>query len=1496
MTHLHGKVIEASELRPLLESVFSPTDLPDGPLPFTGITSHVISSPESIIDDSTGSMIDVNTTTLDIFGMVGKTPTVMRIKGWRPDFYVLIPVGVDCQVFAEFLQQKAYRYRIADIACVDANDFNGFSFGRTREYLRITTYNASDARKVANITEECFRIWWHRVECHIDGTTLRKDPSISLPDTKRLRLIHRREQTHWSLRFTNTLSEPGMIYQFMTQEKMPLVTHHTINAYTLFDPSTVGIKYKVGVEVKWDRDNPPFELRHPSMEEDYFRQCPVISYDLETLLSRSVGHNFSNPLIREDEIMTVGIAIYRVGEDRPTLMIALLPKDHPTTPIDDALTVMCDNEAEMIHVTGDIIEEVKGIVTGYNIDKFDNRYLYLRGQLLGEERHLLRCFSNYIEGGDERDVKFNANEKYKMDNGTKTGLHRIVSDQRLSLDAFLRLSKMRPKEFQEAENLNTMLKWYTVIDPETGEDMRKMDMPIPHMYKLWAENEKEGIHDVARYCAIDSKGVALLLNWLNILIESYDLAGATMTTLSDSLHRADGKRVRQIITWYGRKHDVMFADEIPPTGYRAEPFAGIIGGGDVKSLSPGLQRCIISLDYKSEYPAQKEAYNIGSSALVEPDMLEHPEDYDLVILHREEVADQYGSSLRPEWKTRTRYWMTTTENLSLVSTPPTLPPLPLDEKVSTSTPLPLDRETSTTRERPFSESDPLYQDGTIYRVEQFWGEGKVEGKTVIWPVYFAQSPRSSETGRITRHYSIQERLLTDLRMERDRVKGEMGKCDKLIKAIPLDTPAVEKKVMVSKFKANKVTYNARQGSVKVVMNTEYGWGNNQTSPGYNYHVSASTTWASRRLAEFLRRLLTCLMIIIPDYIVDKGGEHGVSPITRDNPTGCKSYFRDLVDKLVPFGFRLELVEGETPPSDRPAVEGELSWTHPDGSTMIDLFLLPPTTRWYRLHCTAAMLVYQDTDSNYYRMKVIEAYYSSISDPLDFVKATMHALLDHNNLFGLIVAGMINRWPIAVSCDGTFVTAYWSPLKKQYVGVKGPESHGGIDALNMDYLFPDLSDREQSEVIARYLERKHVKVTGFLLVRRETPDFVIEDVCYLLSELLAFREDNDAIAIAEKTIALAIEKIKHPTNLHSYSKQQKHKPGTLNDVKVIVDRLRESGREDLIPPLHSVVRYVLTIDGVEGEDGFHARGKKTTSTKRSRMRLLTEFEPDSEGNVPSYHLDAPNYITHLASAFSTLIFEELIRRYVDAPNTPPDRKRSMEKLLDTYMDVLAVGSGDRDPVFDELKNAATNLLVGKYYTVTGLSREHKKEYDQAVKMTSQVVIGTMYSEQILKRSLDVAYDHSTPTGELLDRLVANEVRCIRRSKGAITLSSQWCVDLIIGRYPSEAAREKRVAEEQDKRLVTFNTEYRNIVIQYGRLIEMLHTIDPQITAAVLAHRREGSTVTFAEVKRIILDAGLLEINRCISGLDLALMAFQRAVIDKDGLSKALMLTRRGFQLP
>ena len=121
--------------------------------------------------------------------------------------------------------------------------------------------------------------------------------------------------------------------------------------------------------------------------------------------------------------------------------------------------------------------------------------------------------------------------------------------------------------------------------------------------------------------------------------------------------------------------------------------------------------------------------------------------------------------------------------------------------------------------------------------------------TILKKAYFVQSPKATN-GLPSIHYSLKEKMLSELRATRGKVKQDM-------KAAALAHDSV-----------SETRFNAKQLAIKVVCNSEYGAANNEYFAHYDPDVASAVTRGARRLINFLTTNLESDHLFVDQKFLD----------------------------------------------------------------------------------------------------------------------------------------------------------------------------------------------------------------------------------------------------------------------------------------------------------------------------------------------------------------------------------------------------------------------------------------------------------------------------------------------------------------------------------------------------------------------------------------------------------------------------------------------------
>ena len=368
-------------------------------------------------------------------------------------------------------------------------------------------------------------------------------------------------------------------------------------------------------------------------------------------------------------------------------------------------------------------------------------------------------------------------------------------------------------------------------------------------------------------------------------------------------------------------------------------------------------------------------------------------------------------------------------------------------------------------------------------------------ETVTKTAWFVQSPRGVD-GLPTVHYSLKEKMLSDFRNMRSKVKK-------------LQANAAEMGDHIA-----EARYNAQQLAIKVVCNSEYGASNNEHFAHYDPDIAAAVTRASRSLIAFLTENIQSSELYVDeafinenrkelellsgigclrydrvetpeDCVVDLSKIGDVNDVNDDRHDDVKNDMNDVNDdRHDDMKNDVNDVNDDRHDDMKNDVNNvnddrhdhhddmkddmndvndpnHLTFTSPTSPDVGDsplsqhLFLhrrhtlrrlfndgyyLNPSVPVYLITIHPSTVCYQDTDSNYYLNRYISNHFTGIytSNPHcspDIINDTMHAMLAHNKLMANFARHSIARRPYGLGFEGAFIICRYLNRKKKYYGIK-----------------------------------------------------------------------------------------------------------------------------------------------------------------------------------------------------------------------------------------------------------------------------------------------------------------------------------------------------------------------------------------------------------------------------------------------------------------------------
>ncbi|EAX88403.1 hypothetical protein TVAG_050650 [Trichomonas vaginalis G3] len=497
--------------------------------------------------------------------------------------------------------------------------------------------------------------------------------------------------------------------------------------------------------------------------------------------------------------------------------------------------------------------------------------------------------------------------------------------------------------------------------------------------------------------------------------------------------------------------------------------------------------------------------------------------------------------------------------------------------------------------------------------------------TVMKKIYFVQSPKGDD-GLPTIHYSLKEKMLSDFRAKRSSVKNDLAKAKHIGDKI------------------GSIRFNAKQLAIKVVCNSEYGASNNEYFAHYDPDIAAAVTFAARQLIGFLTNNLEAETF----YIDSKFLKQNEKEIRNLESIGCLSIKPFTGDKNLLFNRRRHV----------------LGRIFDDNYNIITDDIL-------EVNIKKSTVVYQDTDSNYYMNEYIMNYFTTgnENEPYkcspEIIDQCMHCMLDHNNLLANFAKDTVQRKPVGLGFEGSFIICRYLNRKKKYYGIKWSED--GVITPSAKIPNPDAYE-DQSNILkseynkywipkktvlpqsngeyirldndlllhrgVNYLDYVHdfnVKCTGVDLARRDQYKFINFFHIMILQKdlrLMSYNGNNKwSIFKKDEPMQLIIENIidtfreivttysdiasfktdKKPSiefKITDFAKNSAYRKGKHNAVSTIVLRLESQHKEKYIPAIGERMSYVIILDSKTEDERLV--GKNGTGNIALRSYVIDEI--------------------------------------------------------------------------------------------------------------------------------------------------------------------------------------------------------------------------------------------------------------------------------------------------
>jgi DNA polymerase elongation subunit (family B) len=893
------------------------------------------------------------------------------------------------------------------------NEAGFFNFDHKYEYLEIKSKFPQLLKYVYHSLENDLELYYERIE---DGKGVFKFKTVWDE------LFYLNSETPF--RFTSFVgSVQKSIYLLPTKFNLPLIGGWKISLNCLLASKDIPKHLKKNspkdIELKYYIDYQNLsELKKSGL--NLSNQIKLITYDIETYAQdRTV--KTPEPMKPQNVCFNIGIGFFYLSDPKPYKTLSIFCGSNNKL-LNDEFELQTINAHEVLRVCKKVVidnyeliyincscerdvllyffhvlkEERPQIINGFNNFGFDDRYIYIRAKLYELDKTFLELFNYYDSSSlNHLDSQFGKVD-LKIDGERENVNLTVISKFCFFVDTMKIILKEDSKRFtQYGKGLNAMLKAYSIVNPWTGLPLSKDDMGYSEMWDNFEKNEN--LLKIAHYCMQDAWITGTLLLSKNKIIDYIELATLSCTSFSDSIYRADSKRVLYKLincafshnfaltdnTLASRKHNFNLPfNQIQSLGGKLFDTRSIIGG-QVRNISPGKHSFVVALDYASLYPTIKQANNIDSSSRVSEKILSNPENYGLLISKSIVINDMFGK--------RKIYYLSTQESAEFSFIVEEFSVEYINDRETISKYLEiLKKKNSDERLRVLSLLSKLYPENNWKETPTLNISNIPESTT--HSIYFVQNYKRPELEDAP-HYSLKEIMLTELAALRAQAKKDMAESQK------------------SGNLTETIRFNAKQNGYKVIMNTEYGATGSDTFAIYDPDIAGAVTATGRKSINYLSHLLEEDTFFVDEKFIND----------------CEPLIKPLLDK--------EVIKYEEEINTDNLLDKRRLSLRRLFDTKYDI---KQDVKIYRLNIKPSKVIYQDTDSNYYVTKHISDSFKDCPSP-ETINSIMNYMILHNKFISELLKRGIDRPPYAVAFEGAFIVCRFLNRKKKYYGIKWNES-------------------------------------------------------------------------------------------------------------------------------------------------------------------------------------------------------------------------------------------------------------------------------------------------------------------------------------------------------------------------------------------------------------------------------------------------------------------------
>lgn len=306
-----------------------------------------------------------------------------------------------------------------------------------------------------------------------------------------------------------------------------------------------------------------------------------------------------------DIVFMLCVTFQYINEPKSFLNVCLVTKECDNQA--DLFTIVCDNEKTLLKLFSKLMNRMQpDFITEFNGSEFDWKVIVDKASYYKLLKFM--CKNMSIENLNDRDLEVdNINKWMIKSENIKIEADRSVTSYNIKLfgyipfDTRIIFKKLFPIE--PKSSLNFYL-------GKMGLDL-KDDMDFRVMFKIYESGTSEEMAKVAHYCYIDSYRLHELLMSKNVIKDKRELASLSYTIMFDSFYRADGLRVRNLIISHCLDQGLFYNNILKDSPERDQLKGVKYPGATVLNPIKGLVANI----YNIKEFATKNNYNINDDEM-----------------------------------------------------------------------------------------------------------------------------------------------------------------------------------------------------------------------------------------------------------------------------------------------------------------------------------------------------------------------------------------------------------------------------------------------------------------------------------------------------------------------------------------------------------------------------------------------------------------------------------------------------------------------------------------------------------------------------------------------------------------------------------------------------------------------------------------------------------------------------------------------------------------